>query len=77
MSQREEAAWIPESPFGGSCPRESLKTTRNLEEESMSLHIFLSIYVYLVIWLRQVLDVACRIFSCGMWDLVPQPEIEP
>ena len=24
-----------------------------------------------------VFIVACRIFSCGMWDLVPWPEIEP
>ena len=35
-------------------------------------------------WLHQVLVVACRIFtcsmqtlSCSMWDLVPQPGIEP
>ena len=40
----------------------------------------------LFIWLHQVLVVACRIFdlccsmqdhSCGMWDLVPWPEIQP
>ena len=26
---------------------------------------------YLFIWLHQVFIVACRIFSCGMWGLVP------
>ena len=26
---------------------------------------------YLFIWLCPVLDAACKIFSCGMWDLVP------
>ena len=30
------------------------------------------------IWLRQVLIAACGIFfSCGKWDLAPQPGIEP
>ena len=24
-----------------------------------------------------IFAVACRIFSCGMWDLVPRPGIEP
>ena len=40
---------------------------------------------YLFVWLHQILDVACRIFSCGIWalvscgiwDLVPQPGIGP
>ena len=39
---------------------------------------------YLFIWLRCVIVVAhgifaesCRIFSCGMRDLVPQPGMEP
>ena len=31
----------------------------------------------LSIWLCQVLAVACRIFRCVMWNLVPLPEIEP
>ena len=42
------------------------------------------IFYYLFIWLRQVLVVACGIFSCSMWtlscsiwDLVPQTEIKP
>ena len=26
---------------------------------------------YLFIWLYRVLVLACRVFSCGMWDLVP------
>ena len=29
------------------------------------------------IYLHWVLVVACGIFSCGMWDLVPRPRIEP
>ena len=33
--------------------------------------------IYLFIWLHRVLVVAHRIFSCGMWDLVPWPWIEP
>ena len=46
-----------------------------------SLHFFLSffnIFIYLSIWLCQLLVAARRIFSCGMqtfshgmWDLVP------
>ena len=28
-------------------------------------------------WLHRVLVAACGIFSYGMWDLVPQPRIEP
>ena len=27
--------------------------------------------------LHQVFVVACGIFSCGLWDLVPSPEIKP
>ena len=33
--------------------------------------------VYLFIGLHWVLVVACRIFSCGMWDPLPWPRIEP
>ena len=43
------------------------------------LHHFLFFFffnIYLFIWLSQVLVVACRIFSCGMWGLVPWPRIE-
>ena len=29
------------------------------------------------IWLHQIFVVALRIFSCGIWDLVPRPVIEP
>ena len=32
---------------------------------------------YLFIWLCHVLVAAHGIFSCGMWDLVPWPGIEP
>ena len=31
----------------------------------------------LFVWQCQVLVVACRIFRCGMWDLVSWPAIEP
>ena len=49
------------------------------------LFIYLSTYLYLSIWLCWVLVAAARgvfvaaggIFSCGMWDLVPSPGIEP
>ena len=43
-------------------------------------------YIFLFIWLHQVLVAACEMFclhcemwtlSCGIWDLVLQPEIEP
>ena len=34
------------------------------------------ILMYLFIWLHWVLAAACRIFSCSMWDLVPQPGIK-
>ena len=41
-------------------------------------------FFLLFIWLRKVLVAACRIFSCsmwtlscGMWDLVPKPGIQP
>ena len=38
---------------------------------------FLDIYFYLFIWLLWVLAAACGSFSCGMWDLVLWPRIEP
>ena len=31
---------------------------------------------YVFIWLYQILVAACRIFSCGMWELVPWPGID-
>ena len=44
---------------------------------------FKAVFIYLFIWLCQVLVAtlrlfiaACRIFSSGMWDLVPWPGIE-
>ena len=48
-------------------------------------HFFLFIFLFLSIWLFQVLVAACgmisvatgRIFSYGTWDLVPWPRIEP
>ena len=54
-------------------------------------HFILLLNIYLFIWLHQVLIVAHRIFivagrifnfnrptlSCGIWDLVPWPGIEP
>ena len=41
-----------------------------------SLFLFFCFFQYLFIWLRRVLVVACRIFSCGMWDLVPWAGME-
>ena len=35
------------------------------------------IYIYFYIWLYRVLDVACGIFSCGLWDVISWPGIEP
>ena len=42
---------------------------------NMSKAFFKNIYVF--IWLCWVFVPAHRIFSCGMWDLVPWPAIEP
>ena len=57
--------------------------TVKLLEGNMREYLFLK-NIYLFIWLCQVLVVAqgifvalCRIFSCGMWDLVPWPGMEP
>lgn len=41
------------------------------------LFFLIFIYSYLFIWLHGVLVVAHRIFSWGMWALVPRPEMEP
>ena len=42
------------------------------EKGSSSLYLFVyQIFIYLFIWLCQVLVVARGIFSCSMWDLVP------
>ena len=37
------------------------------------------IFIYLFIWLSQVLVTACEVFHlhCSLWDLVPWPGIEP
>lgn len=44
-----------------------------LGQQGLNCHkrIYLRNYFYLFICLYWVLDVACRIFGCGMWDLVP------
>ena len=44
---------------------------------SLSLSFFFFLNIYLFIWLCQVLGEACRIFSYGIWDLVPRPGVEP
>ena len=31
------------------------------------------VFIYLFIWLHWVLIVACGLFSCSMWDIVPWP----
>ena len=38
---------------------------------------FFKIYIYLFIWLLWILVVACGLFSCGVWDLVPCLGIKP
>ena len=61
---------------------------KNCEEKGKRLPIwgsrikaryFLKQYlsIYLFIWLQWVFLTACRIFSCGMWDVVPWLGIEP
>ena len=32
--------------------------------------------IYVLIWLHQILVVACGIFSCGMWDIGPCPRMK-
>ena len=44
---------------------------------SLSFLVLFFFNVYLFIWLCQVLDAACGIFSCSTWDLVPWPGIKP
>ena len=39
--------------------------------------LYLILKTYLFIWPREILAAACTIFSCGVWDLVPRPGIEP
>ena len=44
------------------------------------IYIYLFIYLFyfiLSIWLCQVLVAACRIFSCGLCDLLSQSGVEP
>ena len=43
------------------------------------LHFLLHLGKIIIIWQYQILGAAHRIFdlSCGIWDLVPWPEIEP
>ena len=45
--------------------------------EECVLFIYLFLNICLFIWLCQILVVAHGIFSCGMWDLIPWPGIEP
>ena len=41
--------------------------------EPVGPHLLLNTFI----WLHWVLVIACRIFSCGMWDLVSPPGVEP
>ena len=43
----------------------------------ITYHTLLKVFIFIYVWLHRVLEVACRIFSCGTWDLIPQPGIEP
>ena len=52
---------------------------KDCEENTTLTHYYFSFTLkknYLFIWLCQVLVIACRIFSSGIWDLVPWPGIE-
>ena len=46
-----------------------------LGQPKLSVHVFL-FNIYLFIWLHWILVVACSIFHCSMWDLVPRQEIK-
>ena len=48
-----------------------------MEVPSLSHESLFFLNIYLFIWLCQVFVLACRIFSCDVWDLVPWPGIEP
>ena len=39
--------------------------------------LFIKENIYLFIWLHWIFVVACGIFRCGMWDLVPWPGTKP
>ena len=55
-----------------------LKISYFLEETVYKCHSFFFLNnIYLFTWLFWVLVVASGIFSCGTWDLVPWPEVEP
>ena len=43
----------------------------------IAYHTLLKVSIFIYAWLHRVLEVACRIFRCGTWDLIPQPGIEP
>ena len=56
--------------------RELLPDSKNFSwVKGRILKFFL--FRYLFIWLCWIFVAAHRIFSCDMWDLVPQPGIEP
>ena len=58
----------------GSLKFSNLNTQEHHWGDSIVLYLFKKYLLF--IWLHWVLVVACRFFSCGMWDLVPQPGIE-
>ena len=61
-----------------NCPRNFRKgKDSTLVAQNQKLEKLFLKNIYLFIWLRQVLVLACGIFSCGIWDLVPWPGIEP
>ena len=48
-----------------------------MEEWSLASFIYIYIFFFLIYLAAWGLVEACRAFSCGMWDLVPEPGIEP
>ena len=57
-----------------------------LSPPTFNIYIFIYVFIYLAApglscSMKNLLSLlwyaACYLFSCNMWDLVPQPEIEP
>ena len=63
------------SSYPSSC---SFYSLRSIEPPVFGYFTYFlkNIYFYVFIWLHRVLIVACRLFSCGMWNLVSWPGIE-
>ena len=77
------------SYFTGACKGDSEKlddTSRKQGSPPLVITIHLVLVFFfklkknffnLFVWLHSVLAESCEIFSCGMWDRVPWPRVEP